>query len=147
MLKMGNKPQSEMTANPSKYPQGYFKEKPCKMCSTIFKPLAPSHGHCSQKCADESLVNRYYQRTYKVSLKTVKEMLEKQNNLCAICNTVGFDMFDMTKGQLVVDHCHSTGVVRGMLCHNCNRGLGLFQDNKEFLKTAIKYLEGATTIP
>lgn len=56
-------------------------------------------------------------------------------------------MLNHHKSKLVVDHCHDTGIVRGLLCHNCNRALGLFKDKIEVLKNAIKYLEGATTIP
>jgi hypothetical protein len=48
--------------------------------------------------------------------------------------------------NFVVDHCHATGKVRGLLCHNCNRALGLMQDNIENIKRAADYLEGATTI-
>ena len=56
-------------------------------------------------------------------------------------------MAEHHKMKLVVDHCHATGTVRGLLCHNCNRALGLLHDNTEVLLNAIKYLEGATTIP
>jgi hypothetical protein len=49
--------------------------------------------------------------------------------------------------KLVVDHCHTGGQVRGLLCHNCNRALGLLQDSVPALKAAVKYLQGATTIP
>lgn len=50
------------------------------------------------------------------------------------------------KMKLVVDHCHSSGVVRGLLCHNCNRALGLLKDSTRNLESAIRYLEGAETI-
>ncbi|WPJ53570.1 hypothetical protein RCIP0083_00040 [Klebsiella phage RCIP0083] len=43
---------------------------------------------------------------------------------------------------LAVDHCHTTGSVRGLLCDNCNRGIWYFRDNHEVLKAAIKYLGG-----
>ena len=68
-------------------------------------------------------------------------MLTRQNNLCAICKKEGFKINKNTALNLVVDHCHVTGVVRGLLCHNCNRALGLFKDNIESLNTAILYLE------
>ena len=40
-----------------------------------------------------------------------------------------------------MDHCHKTKKIRGLLCHTCNSGLGMFKDNIEYLKNAIKYLE------
>lgn len=142
-----NKPQSEMTAKPSKYPQGKFKPKPCKHCGTEFKPNAPSHLYCSQECADIGLSERYLQRTYGIGYKDYQAMLEEQDSKCKICGSEGFTMGEHHKMKLVVDHCHTSGNVRGLLCHNCNRALGLLQDSVPSLENAIKYLEGATTIP
>jgi hypothetical protein len=45
-----------------------------------------------------------------------------------------------------VDHCHTTGNVRGLLCHNCNRGIGLLKELPSNFIKAIKYLESAETI-
>lgn len=50
-------------------------------------------------------------------------------------------------GCLVVDHDHKRGIVRGLLCHNCNRALGLFQDKSEIICRAFSYLQSVTTIP
>lgn len=50
----------------------------------------------------------------------------------------------MNKNQrqkIVIDHCHATGRIRGLLCHNCNRALGLLKDSEENLKRAIEYLK------
>lgn len=44
-------------------------------------------------------------------------------------------------GCLVVDHNHETGKVRGLLCHNCNRALGLFKDNPSVLQKTFEYLK------
>ena len=139
--------QKNMTAIPSKYPQKYFKDKPCRWCDIPFSPYAPSHLYCSDSCKDNGLADNYYQNQYNIGLKDVRLLLEKQNNLCAICKEVGFKMNDYVNSPLNVDHDHDTGQVRGLLCHNCNRALGLLKDSKERLLSAISYLEGATTIP
>ena len=141
MYLKGNKRQAEMTAEPKKYPQGFFKDKPCKLCSTVFKPMAPSHMYCSQECADIALIEKYLQREYKINYSEYMDMLKNQDEKCAISGSEGFKMQAHHKIKLVVDHCHATGRVRGMLCHNCNRGLGLFQDSVKFLQTASSYLQ------
>ncbi len=146
MIRLSNAPQSEMTASPSKYPQGSFKDKPCKLCGNIFTPHAPSHHYCSDRCKGYVEIDNYYRKSYKIQYWEVLWLLEAQNNLCAICKEVGFDMNKHVRSPLNVDHCHSTGAVRGLLCHNCNRALGLLKDDTNRIKTAIEYLESATTI-
>lgn len=74
-------------------------------------------------------------------------MYERQNGKCQICQGDGFLMREDHQAKLMVDHCHTTGRVRGLLCHNCNRALGLFKDSPEALSRALEYLKGATTIP
>lgn len=147
MIRLSNKLQSEMTATPSKYPQRFFKDKGCKLCYTPFSPKAPSQHYCSDRCKGYVEVSNYYKKVYNIWYSDVLWMLEKQNYLCAICKEVGFDMNTHVRSSLNVDHCHKTGTVRGLLCHNCNRALGLFKDDSTRIKTAIEYLESATTIP
>jgi ribosomal protein S27AE len=147
MYALRNKPQSEMTASPDKYPQKKFKDKACRYCGMVFSPKAPSHLYCSQDCADVSLSSAYLRRSYGMDYKQYRSMFESQKGVCKICQGEGFVMADHHKMRLVVDHCHETGVVRGLLCHNCNRALGLLQDSVTNLTNAVKYLEGATTIP
>lgn len=129
-----------------KYPDKIFKVKPCRYCKTDFQPVSPSHLYCSDECAANGITHNYYLRQYGLSLKQVEQMLEKQNHCCAICKEAGFKINNKVYSTLNVDHCHDTGNVRGLLCHNCNRALGLFKDDTNRLKTAITYLEGATTI-
>jgi hypothetical protein len=62
-------------------------------------------------------------------------MLSKQGDVCAICATD-----KPTRVGWVVDHCHSTGRVRGILCGNCNTALGMVKDNPETLLAAVTYL-------
>lgn len=61
------------------------------------------------------------------------EILKSQGGLCAICKS-------RSSKTLCVDHCHKLNVVRGLLCNNCNIGLGSFKDNKDSLSSAIEYL-------
>lgn len=135
-----NKPQSEMTASPSKYPQGKFKDKPCKHCGNLFSPQAPSHLYCSQDCVDKGWSDNYLKSTYGITRNQYEELLEKQGGKCAICGGAGFKMRVHHWSSLVVDHDHKTGEVRGLLCHNCNRGIGLLQDSPDVCISAANYL-------
>ena len=69
-------------------------------------------------------------------------ILRDQNGLCAICQKE-----DPCNRQLAVDHCHATKKVRGLLCTNCNMALGKFQDNIEYLKKSIEYMERNYIVP
>lgn len=134
-----------------KHPNGRFHPKPCRVCSAEFQPEAPSNLYCSTPCKDAGNAHAYYMRTYGISLKEVRRMFEEQNHRCALCGGEGFKMADHHRVPLVVDHCHDTGKVRQLLCHNCNRALGLLKDDVGLMRRAATYIEahreGATTIP
>ena len=71
-------------------------------------------------------------RKYGISLEDYESMFTSQAGQCKICKTGEED--------LVVDHCHETGRVRGLLCNSCNWGLGHFKDSVESLIIAKEYL-------
>lgn len=64
------------------------------------------------------------------------ETLKAQAESCAICGYIFQD-----SSNKVLDHCHRTGRIRGVLCNLCNKGLGQFQDNQNSLTEAVKYLQ------
>jgi hypothetical protein len=74
---------------------------------------------------------------YGIGPEDYDEMFINQQGCCAICNKHQLDL----KRKLSVDHNHSTGIVRGLLCDECNLGLGKFRDSVGMLKDAILYLE------
>lgn len=132
----------EQKATASKYPQGYFKDKPCKMCENSFTPNAPSEHYCSDKCKDEGLADAFLHRKYHISLEDYKDLFIQQNGKCKICGTEGSVRASAQHTMpLVIDHCHESGKVRGLLCHTCNSALGQFKDSKTMLLKAIEYLE------
>jgi hypothetical protein len=82
-------------------------------------------------------------KNYGITLEDYEVMLENQNHTCKICGTSDAGGI---AGRMVVDHCHTTGNVRGLLCNRCNTAIGLFKDDTAVLASAIKYLnESAET--
>lgn len=84
--------------------------------------------------------HRKYQLKKKYSLSEARynELLDAQQGACAICKTTEptgkWNVF-------AVDHDHTTGIVRGLLCNECNRGMGLLKDSSTLLRAAAEYLE------
>ena len=68
--------------------------------------------------------------------------LKIQNNVCAICKNpeTAKDKKTNCVRRMAIDHDHNTGAIRGLLCSNCNNGLGRFKDSRDYLQSAIKYL-------
>lgn len=80
----------------------------------------------------------HFRRTYGLTVEEVENMLANQGRVCGICAAPV--RFGVKKGTAHVDHCHTTGKVRGILCHRCNLGLGLFSDNEQSLQAALDYI-------
>lgn len=69
-------------------------------------------------------------------------MKTSQNQKCQLCGSEGFLIGNNNHSEkLAVDHCHKTGKVRSMLCHNCNRALGLLMDDPHLMRRAAEYVE------
>lgn len=99
----------------------YNIKNPCAMCK---KPRGRNSSYCL-KCFN------HYCRLRRYNL-TQKDFDELNFNECHICGR---------KDNLVIDHCHKTLKVRGILCGQCNGGIGLLKDDINILRKAIKYLE------
>jgi len=132
--------EAAFTAVASKYPQKKFNPKDCRWCFSEFVPVGPSHHYCSDNCRKEVNADKYYRRTYGVGLRWVVDKLKEQQYTCAICKKGGFKMRDDHYTGLNLDHCHTTGNPRGLLCHNCNRALGLLQDDPAIIERALQYV-------
>lgn len=86
----------------------------------------------------------HLKRKYNLSLEEYEALLITQNYSCKICKSTKANREWKTKDQridLFVDHCHTTGKIRGLLCNKCNVGLAMFGDNMDTLTTAISYLQ------
>lgn len=81
----------------------------------------------------------YFRVRYGITLEEHTAMLEAQGGLCALCGRPPSG--ERNRARLHVDHDHETGVVRRLLCSNCNNGLGHFRDDPDLLRRAALYIE------
>src|SRR5690349_14148731 len=79
----------------------------------------------------------YFKKRYGISEEERDALFASQGEVCPICET------DDPKSKVgwVVDHCHTSGKIRGVLCHQCNTMLGMARDNTDTLSKAIAYLK------
>lgn len=88
------------------------------------------------RCADSPMQRRAWR--HRTTVEAIELLWDKQGGRCAICKVVLPEDFHF-------DHCHETGVVRGLLCAPCNKGLGHFADDPDRLSAAAAYLIDART--
>jgi hypothetical protein len=109
----------------------YQKQSQCKPCRANFYQK-------NKKELREQIRNNMLLRSYGIDQNRYVQLLEQQNSRCAIC---GVKEEDHRHSVLNVDHNHATKQVRGLLCNNCNRGLGHFKDSILNLENALNYLK------
>lgn len=118
----------------------------CRTCllekelTDFHKNLSYATGHATRCKVCANAWSKEHRETHPAKLRakkygideiTMSKMLEIKH--CALCGE--------SHSKMVIDHCHTTGKVRGVLCDPCNVGLGHFRDDIERLKNAINYLE------
>ncbi len=97
-----------------------------KIANLKWKHTVKDNGFTNQQLST-------FKHRYKINGEELSNLIEEQNNKCAICN------IELTK-EFLIDHCHKTNKVRGLLCRDCNFAIGLFKDNVKTLENAIQYL-------
>lgn len=124
------------------------------------EPLGPTNWFWkepiqSESKADRARKQRAYnpraaknadlKKMYGITVDDFDRMAREQDYCCAICGDqeTATDKLGLPR-RLAVDHCHTTGKVRALLCTNCNKSLGGFKDNPELLRKAAEYLEHHT---
>ena len=90
-------------------------------------------------CANAHAISYQRIKKYGVDQEMYDLLLVAQKHRCLVCKA---HVDDLEKA-LCVDHNHETGLIRGLLCSNCNVGLGNFRDNPDFLRRAADYIERA----
>jgi hypothetical protein len=106
----------------------------CKECVSAYNKLR----HARRSRADLDLINarrrknrntwltdrkKHFKKKYGITVEQYNQMLDEQNHVCKICKQVC-----KSGKRLAVDHCHETGLVRGLLCAKCNTNLGRIED-------------------
>lgn len=94
-----------------------------------------------RKFFNDAIVSSKLKTAFGITLADYNTVLSAQGGVCAICGKTP----EQNKRRLAVDHCHNSNKVRGLLCGNCNRGIGYFKDSIQFLQTAIKYIRKSTS--
>ncbi|GHF21520.1 hypothetical protein GCM10017776_44500 [Streptomyces griseoluteus] len=124
-------------------PEGY---KFCRRCGEI-KPHSEWHRNATasdglstscKACRAAKGRADHLKRQYGITEAERDAMIASQRGLCVIC---------LDAPAVHVDHCHETGRVRGVLCFNCNSGLGLLRDDPDTARRAAAYLEGNSWKP
>lgn len=107
----------------------------CRSWRTVNRDRANEIARTWRAANPDKQRNYFLKATYGITLEAYESLFKSQEGKCKIC---GQEFPDET---LVVDHDHQTGAVRGLLCNNCNTGIGYLRDSPDLLLKAIAYLK------
>jgi len=110
----------------------YDPDRRCIVCAApiLHEERFNRNGCCSTQCSDTVRLVA----SYGLTIEQYRDIYEAQEGKCAICGRHAV--------KLRIDHHHGDGMVRGLLCNECNLGLGLFRDNSLILQRAFRYIDG-----
>jgi hypothetical protein len=120
----------------------------CKPCNNA---RSAAYEQANKQALNVKQMERYYRdpdryadrdlrKRFGVPLGWYAETLAAQDGRCAICGTTEPGGPAKRTRRFHVDHCHTTGQVRALLCDGCNNGLGRFHDNPDVLRLAADYI-------
>lgn len=145
-------------------PHAKVREFECRLCGTTFSKLSTSgHNYFCDSClplaaearAERKNANRRVdanpqaksknfannlRQNYGMTVEQHAAMVKAHGNRCAICGEPPKPDGVRAASRLHVDHDHTTGQLRGLLCNHCNRGIGAFRDRPDLMELAISYL-------
>jgi len=110
----------------------------CKVCTSLAESERYFSNADARRQKQRETQRRFTAKKMGLTESELSDLYDKQGNRCAICliTEEGHGKY------FAIDHDHTTGDIRGLLCMSCNTGLGNFKDNPDYLRMAIKYLEG-----
>jgi hypothetical protein len=124
--------------DPHEVDEGHFyvakgrRDRVCKTCRRIIQRRYERRYEQRVRESKSAHARSVRFSRYGITQERYDELVAAQDGRCCICDR---------EAPLQVDHCHVTGDVRFLLCGNCNRGLGMFDDSIERLEAAIRYLQ------
>ncbi len=128
------------------HPQRYTPEQRERRRALSKKYYARKVGRPVKKIAKQGQFDRkayslrwLLEKRYGITVEQYDEMNRIQGGRCAICNKIPGGTSHVSR-RLAVDHCHATGVVRGLLCNNCNLTIGMIEDSPGLLDRMRRYL-------
>ena len=120
------------------YPHSVAKNGVSAWCKTCTNTAAKERQKNDKPAARAASKKSKLKTKFGMTLKQYDTLLALQGGVCAICGTGR----PGGMGRFPVDHCHTTGRIRGLLCNLCNIGLGHFKDDLARLNAAVAYLQG-----
>jgi hypothetical protein len=102
----------------------------CVVCGCNFQSTTSNHRTYCKECVPDNSWRGRASR-YLIGKKQWDALVEKQNGTCALCS----------RNPEVVDHCHASRKVRGLLCNKCNLVIRLLDTDLDFLQRAMEYVE------